>query len=376
MSEGKAYYVTTPIYYVNDAPHIGHAYTTVAGGRPDPVAPPARRAGLVPDRHRRARREGSAQRRGGRHRARRSGATGSSRPRGSRSCRPSTSPTTTSSARRRSGTPSGSSASCRACTTPARSTRVCTRARTACTARSSSSPASCSTATGEYAGLKVCAIHRRPVEELSARRTTSSGCRSTPTRLLEHYDRAPGRGRARERAQRGAVVRPPGAARPVDLAVVVRLGHHGAVGRRPGRLRLVRRAAQLRDGRRARRHRGAERKRSSRRRWPADVHLVGKDILRFHAVIWPAMLLAAGAAVATQGVRARLAARRRREDEQDEADRYRAGADHRPLRVRRVPLLLPARDPVRPGRLVLVGGHGAPATPPSSRTASATSRRA
>src|SRR5271169_1793212 len=23
------FYVTTPIYYVNDAPHIGHAYTTV-----------------------------------------------------------------------------------------------------------------------------------------------------------------------------------------------------------------------------------------------------------------------------------------------------------------------------------------------------------
>ncbi|MYT70090.1 MULTISPECIES: methionine--tRNA ligase [unclassified Streptomyces] len=27
----KAYYVSTPIYYVNDAPHLGHAYTTVAG---------------------------------------------------------------------------------------------------------------------------------------------------------------------------------------------------------------------------------------------------------------------------------------------------------------------------------------------------------
>ncbi len=26
--------------------------------------------------------------------------------------------------------------------------------------------------------------------------------------------------------------------------------------------------------------------------WPADIHLIGKDILRFHAVIWPAMLLA------------------------------------------------------------------------------------
>jgi methionyl-tRNA synthetase len=29
------------------------------------------------------------------------------------------------------------------------------------------------------------------------------------------------------------------------------------------------------------------------RTWPADVHLVGKDILRFHAVYWPAMLMAA-----------------------------------------------------------------------------------
>lgn len=30
------------------------------------------------------------------------------------------------------------------------------------------------------------------------------------------------------------------------------------------------------------------------RRWPADVHIIGKDILRFHAVYWPAFLLAAG----------------------------------------------------------------------------------
>lgn len=28
--------------------------------------------------------------------------------------------------------------------------------------------------------------------------------------------------------------------------------------------------------------------------WPADIHLVGKDILRFHAIYWPAMLLSAG----------------------------------------------------------------------------------
>lgn len=28
--------------------------------------------------------------------------------------------------------------------------------------------------------------------------------------------------------------------------------------------------------------------------WPADVHIVGKDILRFHAIYWPAFLMAAG----------------------------------------------------------------------------------
>ncbi len=31
--------------------------------------------------------------------------------------------------------------------------------------------------------------------------------------------------------------------------------------------------------------------------WPADVHVIGKDIIRFHAVYWPAMLLSAGLAL-------------------------------------------------------------------------------
>lgn len=30
------------------------------------------------------------------------------------------------------------------------------------------------------------------------------------------------------------------------------------------------------------------------RYWPADVHIIGKDITRFHCLIWPAMLMAAG----------------------------------------------------------------------------------
>ena len=31
--------------------------------------------------------------------------------------------------------------------------------------------------------------------------------------------------------------------------------------------------------------------------WPADVHMIGKDIVRFHAVYWPAFLLSAGVAL-------------------------------------------------------------------------------
>ncbi|HEX9158087.1 MAG TPA: class I tRNA ligase family protein, partial [Syntrophales bacterium] len=31
MNAQKVFYVTTPIYYVNASPHIGHAYTTIVG---------------------------------------------------------------------------------------------------------------------------------------------------------------------------------------------------------------------------------------------------------------------------------------------------------------------------------------------------------
>jgi methionyl-tRNA synthetase len=33
---------------------------------------------------------------------------------------------------------------------------------------------------------------------------------------------------------------------------------------------------------------------SFRRYWPADLHMIGKDIIRFHAVYWPAFLISAG----------------------------------------------------------------------------------
>jgi methionyl-tRNA synthetase len=39
---------------------------------------------------------------------------------------------------------------------------------------------------------------------------------------------------------------------------------------------------------------------SYERLWPADLHVIGKDIIRFHCVYWPAMLMSAGIAVPRQ----------------------------------------------------------------------------
>ncbi len=39
---------------------------------------------------------------------------------------------------------------------------------------------------------------------------------------------------------------------------------------------------------------GGEAEKEFKRLWPANLHLVGKEILRFHAVYWPAFLMAAG----------------------------------------------------------------------------------
>ena len=94
--------------------------------------------------------------------------------------------------------------------------------------------------------------------------------------------------------------------------------------------------------------------------WPVDYHLVGKDILRFHAVYWPAMLMAAGEAPPQVRLRPRLAAGRRREDEQDPAqpDRPRRTRGH--LRVGRGALPLPAGPELRPRRRLQLRGHGRP----------------
>ena len=81
--------------------------------------------------------------------------------------------------------------------------------------------------------------------------------------------------------------------------------------------------------------------------WPADVHFVGKDILRFHAVYWPAFLMAAGLPVPKRVTSQRLVDGRRREDEQVARQRHRATRAGGGLRTGPGALLPAARETVR-----------------------------
>ena len=66
-----------------------------------------------------------------------------------------------------------------------------------------------------------------------------------------------------------------------------------------------------------------------RRYWPADLHVIGKDIVRFHAVYWPAFLMSAGRRGAAAHFLPRLFVQPRRENV--EVGRQR----HRSVRARR-----------------------------------------
>ena len=48
--------------------------------------------------------------------------------------------------------------------------------------------------------------------------------------------------------------------------------------------------------------------------WPANLHVIGKDIIRFHTVYWPAFLMSAGIAGAEARLRPRLPDVGRQED--------------------------------------------------------------
>jgi methionyl-tRNA synthetase len=155
--------------------------------------------------------------------------------------------------------------------------------------------------------------------------------------------RSSSRLRAAERAaQRGRGFcqrRPAGS---VDLAHHLRLGRQGAAiqsmswcGRRAHQLHH-RRWLSGRDSPKFRRY------------WPTDLHVIGKDIVRFHAVYWPAFLMSAGVDVLRRHLLARflfIAARRCRSPSVTWSIRSRwwaYGVDRS--------LFFPARSSVRAGR--------------------------
>jgi len=147
--------------------------------------------------------------------------------------------------------------------------------------------------TGEYVGQKVCPIHGRPVEQLSEDNWFFA-LSSFQDRLLAHYEANPlavepqsaynevvsfiKQGLSDISMSRSSVSW--GIPLPWDERQVVYvwfdalLNYATAVGYGDDPASA-----------------GGEQFAST---WPADVHLVGKDILRFHAVYWPAMLMAAG----------------------------------------------------------------------------------
>ena len=93
---------------------------------------------------------------------------------------------------------------------------------------------------------------------------------------------------ARQRdAQQLPAARPSGPLRQPD---VVQVGHPGGLRSRSRHLRLDRRAVE-------RYHRAGRPSYDPslfEKYWPADIHLVGKEIVRFHTIYWPIMLHALG----------------------------------------------------------------------------------
>ena len=83
------------------------------------------------------------------------------------------------------------------------------------------------------------------------------------------------------------------------------------------------------------------------RYWPADLHLIGKDIVRFHAVYWPAFPDVRWHSAAQTGVWPRLRPQPRREDVEVDWQHRRSGGPRGSLRGRCSALFPAARYQLR-----------------------------
>ena len=89
--------------------------------------------------------------------------------------------------------------------------------------------------------------------------------------------------------------------------------------------------------------------------WPASFHIIGKDILKFHAIYWPALLMAADLEL-PEHMFVTASCSRRAQDEQVAGQRARPVRDHRALWRRRAEALLLQGGHLRAGRLSLDRG--------------------
>ena len=93
--------------------------------------------------------------------------------------------------------------------------------------------------------------------------------------------------------------------------------------------------------------------------WPADVQMIGKEIVRFHCVYWPAFLMAAGLPL-PQKIVAHGWLSVRRKQNVEVARKHRARRNHpRCARLRRIALFPAARNRLRTGRIVFLRCAGA-----------------
>ena len=201
--------------------------------------------------------------------------------------------------------------------------------------------------------------------------TTSSGCRSSRSRSSSSTPSGPTSCSRAIRYNEALELHHARASRTSrSRAARLQLGRARAVGRRArsstsGSTRCSTTHARSRT--RAGRGPDAE------RFWPADYHLIGKDILKFHAVIWPAMLMAAEVELPRAPVHPRLPADAGREDVEDARQRARpVPGDRRATAPTRCATTASARSAsARTGRSR--PRASSPATTPSSPTSTATS---
>ena len=95
------------------------------------------------------------------------------------------------------------------------------------------------------------------------------------------------------------------------------------------------------------------------RRWPMQYHFVGKDITRFHCVIWPAMLMAAGLPITHTVFGHGFLLTKGEKMSKSKGNALKPADLVQGVRRGRVPLLLHERRAVRRRRLHLAGAHGA-----------------